>query len=97
MFPEGDPELSAVESPVLIRKEDWKLTVPVFPVELLVIAKLQASLHPEGERHSADVRALLELGAFEPLTVRALLASFDRDLIPPLDRIAASFRRPRRG
>lgn len=95
MFPEGDPELAAVEFPVVIYKKEWKRTVPVFPVELLVIAKLQAALNPEGERHAADVRALMELGAFEPDTIRALLRSFDRDLLPELERIAKTFRRPR--
>jgi hypothetical protein len=91
LFPEGDPELAAVEQPELAVVEEWGLTVPVFPVELLVIAKLQVAAEPEGERHSADVRALLELGAFEPATVRALLRRFDRSLLPALDAIVASF------
>ncbi len=94
LFPEGDPELAAVEQPLRVTIEDWALTVPVFPVELLVIAKLQVAAEPEGERHAADVRALLELGSFEPATVRVLLRRFDRSLIPALDAIVASFAPP---
>lgn len=37
MFPAGDPELAAVEHPVVLEK--WGESIPAFPVELLVLAK----------------------------------------------------------
>jgi hypothetical protein len=91
MFPAGDPELAAVENPVMIEK--WGQTVPAFPVELLVLAKFYA----DQPLDRWDIAALYEHGSFEPGTVRVLLASIDADAdnLADFDALMAEIRRPR--
>ncbi len=89
MFPAGDPELAAVESPAERRK--WGLTIPTFPVELLVLAKF----YSDQPLDRWDIAALYEQGAFEPETVRALLATVDPGNVADFDALMTEIRRPR--
>jgi hypothetical protein len=91
MYPATEPELSAIANPVEL--EVWGECVPVFPVELLVIAKLQAVADAPGRatQDSADIEALYNNGAFEPATVQYLLDSHAPELIPVFRKI---IRRP---
>ena len=93
MFPAGDPELAAVETPVVLRK--WGLAVPAFPVELLVLAKF----YSDQPLDRWDIAALYEHGAFEPGTVRVLLATIDADVdnLADFDALMAEIRKPGRG
>lgn len=91
MFPAGDPELAAVEHPVVLEK--WGESIPAFPVELLVLAKF----YSDQPLDRWDIAALYENGSFEVGTVRALLATTDPDNVPEFDALMAEIRRPRTG
>lgn len=91
MFPAGDPELAAVEHPVVLEK--WGEVIPAFPVELLVLAKF----YSDQPLDRWDIAALFENGSFEPGTVRALLATLDAENVPDFDALMAEIRRPRQG
>lgn len=91
MFPAGDPELAAVEHPVVMEK--WGESVPAFPVELLVLAKF----YSDQPLDRWDIAALYENGSFEAGTVRALLATTDPDNVVEFDALMAEIQRPRTG
>lgn len=91
MFPAGDPELAAVENPVVIEK--WGERIPAFPVEVLVLSKF----YSDEPLDRWDIAALYEHGSFDPETVRVLLATTDPDLVPDFDALMGEIRRPRGG
>jgi hypothetical protein len=80
LVPFDDPELGAIEYPQLVRIGDTP-DVHVFPAELLVMSKFYTDPNerPDDRR---DIHRLLREGAFEPETVRILLAGFDPEAVP---------------
>jgi len=62
LFPEGDPEVSAIEMFEKLKVEGVP-GVQVFPAELLVIGKL---LYSDRWQDFADVAELYQIGAFDP-------------------------------
>lgn len=89
MFPAGDPELAAVENPVIMDR--WDERIPAFPVELLVLAKF----YSDQPLDRWDIAALHEHGAFEPQTVRALLAATDPGNVADFEAMMAELTTPR--
>lgn len=67
LFPEDDPDWSAVQFPDTVVSEG--LEIPVFPPHLLVISKLYAN-RPKDRN---DIQMLLDEGAFEPALVEKTL------------------------
>jgi len=93
LFAEDEPEASAIDHPV--QKTLWGTNAPTFPVELLVMAKFYANQPLD----LWDIQALHDAGAFEPATVRALLAIVDPDAVKEFDEIArllVESRKPRK-
>ena len=91
LFPQDEPELSAVERPVLVGK--WDEQVPAFPVELLVLSKFYSNQALD----LWDITALYEAGAFEPETVRAVLATIDPAAVVDFDSLMTTVRLGRGG
>jgi hypothetical protein len=96
LVPADEPELSAVEHPAT--GQIAGLSFPVFPVELLVIAKGAYSERPEDH---FDVAVMLHRGMFEPQTVVALLNHIDpyearklAKMLVEIDRVPAPKKRP---
>lgn len=91
LFPETDPEISAIEM-----AQSWRVegvAARVFPSELLALTKL---VYSDRWQDVADVAELLELGAFDPKEARRLLSLFDPDEVSTFDeRLAALKIRPR--
>ena len=81
MFPQDDPEISAVEMPERVRR--WGLTFPVFSAELLALTKF-VSERP-GDRR--DFLKLYELGGFDVKEARRLLRHIDRDRLALFDEL----------
>lgn len=80
LFPAGDPELSAVEFPDVVRIGGVR--VNIFPVELLVAAKFSAtSSNDPGMRlkHESDIAQLLTREAFSPAKVEKMIRRYDRE------------------
>jgi hypothetical protein len=77
MFAAGDPEESAIETRELLPYHD--LTIPVFPVDLLVASKFLAGR--EDPKDALDIIELLRRGAYEVSGVQSRLRQmgFDED------------------
>jgi hypothetical protein len=97
LFPVGEPELSAIDSPVPM--EVWSVEAPVFPVTLLVLSKLIAIADsPErGVKDRADLEELYNVGAFEPEAIRYAIDQFDPGLHSLFNDIITRTRRTDRG
>lgn len=89
MFPSGEPEISAIDAPET--REVWQINTPVFPITLLVLAKLVAiaDAPARGSKDRTDLEELYRIGAFEPKTIRYALTHFDPALLPLFDQIVA--------
>lgn len=95
MFPQGDPELSAVEmaadaKPSAEAIEEGIPPFKVFRVELLVLAKFYAGR----PRDKLDIAQLLELGAFAPAAPLKLLEYIDPEIVPEYQALIASLSAP---
>jgi len=75
LFPEGEPEISAIENPVMINK--WDMTIPVFRIELLVLSKFYSNQPLD----KWDIASLYIIGAFEETTVKYLLSKIDPEQV----------------
>jgi hypothetical protein len=84
MFATGDPEKSAIE--MAVTKTYQGLSIPVFPVELLVAAKYLAGR--EDPKDALDIYSLWRRGAYDVETVKLLLQqmgwSEDAEKLPEL-------------
>lgn len=81
LFPEGEPEISAIEKPLIVNK--WNMNIPVFPVEFLVLAKFYSNQPLD----KWDIAALYMIGAFEEQTVRDLLSTIDPEQVDEFNEL----------
>ena len=88
MVPEGEPELSAIEWSET--KELLGLVAEVFPIDLLVFAKVYA-MRPKDE---LDLAAMMARGLFDPRQVGELIRSVDPDGADEFDRLIHRITRP---
>lgn len=87
MFSTGEPETTAIANPEM--REVWSIPTPVFPITLLVLAKLiaVADAPGRGSKDRADLEELYNIGAFAPEAIHYLIARFDPTLTPLLYEI----------
>jgi hypothetical protein len=90
LFPAGEPELTAVEYPVPARIGG--ILADVFSIDLLAMAKFQSD-RPEDAR---DFDRMFNLGMLDPVQLRRIIASIDRDEAKRFDRRIADLARPPR-
>jgi hypothetical protein len=87
LFPEDEPEISAIEKPAIIKK--WNMKIPVFPVELLVLSKFYSNQPLD----KWDIASLYLMGSFEPATVKYLLSTIDPDQTEEFDKLMAEIKK----
>jgi len=73
LVPSGEPELSAIEWAE--EKELFGVSVPVFPLDLLVFAKAYSSR----SKDEHDIASMLGRGMFDPANVAAIIQSVDKE------------------
>lgn len=93
LVPHSEPELSAVEYPMM-GSDDFK----VFTPDLLALVKFYAYDDSADVRHAFDLAAMHRRGMFDPALVRGMLVSVDPERAKNYDKLIRMFgahRRPK--
>ena len=90
LVPFGEPELSAIEYPVL----RWGFKI--FAPDLLAMSKFYSFDDSGDPKHAFDLLAMYRHGIFDPKTVKEMIYSIDPERIDSWDRLLQSFKISRR-
>jgi hypothetical protein len=89
LVPAGEPELTAIENPVLLHVGD--VSFHGFSAELLAATKL----YSDRLKDHGDIESLVQRGIVDPRLVYALIESFDPDGAKDWEELVRRIERPR--